>query len=135
MQWLIDIIKEWADAKFVQIPAYVSRGDPVGLDFDITDLTLDGALHELDLSGIVPEGAVAVQIIWYFVANVANTCMWLYPSDTVNFQLALGVTSQVANIEINSDGFVRMAPDRKLKYLQTSPPIISVGITVKGWLK
>ena len=39
---------------------HATKGDATGLDFQYPGLTDDGAWHDLDLSSIVPVGAVAV---------------------------------------------------------------------------
>ncbi len=39
---------------------FVDRGDAVGTDFSVGDLTIDDAWHDLDLSGIIPVNAKAV---------------------------------------------------------------------------
>ena len=39
---------------------YVPRGDAAAIDFVLGDLTDNGAYNDLDLSGVVPVGAVAV---------------------------------------------------------------------------
>ncbi|GAH71411.1 unnamed protein product, partial [marine sediment metagenome] len=42
---------------------FVDRGDPAAYDYAKEDLTIDGAWHDMDLSGIVSEFAKAVFII------------------------------------------------------------------------
>lgn len=131
MQWLIDLV-----IKAIGVPpCYVNRGDATGTDFTMADLTMDWGVHYLDLSGIIPEGATAVHLYFAFVANAAGTCMWLQPSDCVHCFSALGMTSQVANIEIDCDGFVALGPDRKIKYQGGAPPMTAVFIHVRGWMK
>lgn len=41
---------------------YVDRGDPAAVDYIKTDLTIDGAWHILDLSGIIPAAAKGVHL-------------------------------------------------------------------------
>jgi len=50
-------------------PGFEDRGDPAVYDYDKNDLTKDGAWHDLDLSGIVPENAKAVFIIGHVQGN------------------------------------------------------------------
>ncbi|GAH45435.1 unnamed protein product, partial [marine sediment metagenome] len=50
-------------------PVFVDRGDPAAYDYAKEDLTIDGAWHDMDLSGIVSEKAKAVFILGHVQGN------------------------------------------------------------------
>ena len=51
---------------------YVDRGDPSSWDFQEGDLTTDNTWRDLDLSSIVPSGAVAVHLYVLIKDDTAN---------------------------------------------------------------
>jgi len=130
----IDVVQEWANDRFLQPPAYVSRGDPAAFDFAKPDLTLDDALHTLDLSGIIPANAKAVHIFMYIVCPGVGTCFWLYATPAVNYLNSLGVTAQIAGIEIDVDGLLAVTEAGLVEYSGVAVAYTTIQILVKGWI-
>lgn len=110
-EWLEDLIKEWVQAQSYLTTSYVDRGDPATNDYGMGDFTRDGAWHMLDLSAIVPAGAVAVHLTGSFAAigvqasiefrkhgnvNLWNKCLqYIYVSwFTTAFEFVCALDSQ-----------------------------------------
>lgn len=134
MQWLIDIIKEWGLAQNFLTTSYVERPDYEGWDFRLIDLTADNVWHELDLSAIVPEGAVAVNLHVKGTSDDISACIHLrkhgygWEKATCRFRL------QIANHLIAFHPTVGISTDRKIDYKSTIVvwSVLSY-LTVKGW--
>lgn len=112
---------------------YVDRGDPAAVDFEIGDLTTDGAWHELDLSAIVPAGTKAVHIRIIIGDNLINQIIHLRKKGNTNITNTLAVNTQVANILIAKDGILTCSTDRKIEYLAANTTWSAITILVKGY--
>lgn len=133
MQWLIDIIKEWADARFVQKPAYVDRGHHPAHDFTFGDFTVDNAWHNLDLSGLVPENAKGVNL--HCVGSSTNAGEIIYvkpPSHTATFA-SCSLRSQVAGVHNCFRRFFALDSNRILEYRITGDGWTNIQMSVKAW--
>ncbi|GAI04428.1 unnamed protein product, partial [marine sediment metagenome] len=79
--------------------AYADRGDPAVYDYDKDDLTIDGAWHEMDLSGIVSEKATAVFIIGHLKGAGADWHIMFRKNGNVNEVNHGGMETLRANVE------------------------------------
>jgi len=111
---------------------YVDRGDPASADFDQTDLTQDGAWHDLDLSSIVPVGVKVVSVNFQLSDTAAGSYMIFRKNGNSNSVTRTVIGTQVANVVTYSDGIVACDSGRVIEYL-VSQAISSITITVKGW--
>jgi len=112
---------------------YVNRGDPSTWDFTVSNFTRDGALHDLDLSSIVPAGAVAVVAKVQIIASASAKTFLLGPNGNVNTYNSAGVTTQVANIGIYGNFLVKLDAGRIVHYYATDTNITSINFIVCGW--
>lgn len=112
---------------------YVDRGDPANYDFDKTDLTTDGAWHELDLSAIITEQAKAVLIA---VATKGGATGWNIVlkknGNSNNINHASVQTKLVATTE---NGSIIVSPDidRKIEYRIDNQAWTLIKMGVRGW--
>lgn len=133
MQWLIDIAIEAMENWFALYGGYHHRGDPVNPDFNHTNLTLDGAYHELDLSAIVPEGAKAVYLKVQVINQGVQQGFEFVRHGMVHKHVALLQVTQVAGVGITLCGAVAVDEDRKVDYWFQAGNWTAILITVCGW--
>jgi len=112
---------------------FVSRGNTTNYDFDVTDFTTDGNQHDLDLSGIVPEGAKAVLLRLSLADDAANSYIQFRPRGQPNIYNSSVCYTQVAGITDDKDLITPLPADRKLTYSSTNTTFLSIDIVVKGW--
>lgn len=112
---------------------YVDRGDPAAYDFGIGDLTVGEGWQKLDLSGIVPAGAKAVELRVAMKDNVAGSYMYLRKYGNVNSRNAAFLSTQVANLDINFSVMVTCNISRWIAYLIPDITFITLNIVVRGW--
>lgn len=140
MQPIIDIIyelsKKYIDAYLATHPAigpYVDRGDPAVVDFHKGNFIHDGAWHTLDLSSIVPAGAVAIAFNARLASSIVGKAIQLRRHGNVNGIIRSMTATQVANISVWADMFAACDPDRKIDYKVTIDPWTVLELNVKGW--
>jgi len=115
------------------VDMYVDRGDPAAYDKVKTDLTIDGAWHDLDLSSIVPAGAKAVLLKTRLQS--AN------PGDAIRYRLK-GNTNEInvcgcealrANVIRTRLGITSIDVNRVLEYNADNIAWTLLDIVVRGW--
>lgn len=110
---------------------YVCRG-AVGSDFTQATLTHDSAYHELDLSAIVPKGAVAVNLYIFAKDGLTNKNVYVGYNGANNVTSGVRAITNVANTYITANGIVGLDSDRKVEYY-IDTGVDSSNITVLGW--
>ncbi|MBA7574842.1 hypothetical protein ES708_16657 [subsurface metagenome] len=103
-------------------------------DFGTADFTKDGAVHVdgLDLSGIVPVGAIAAGISWSFVCSAANKPGEIRRSATATYN-RLKQQTQVANVPIYVPGArINIDSNRLLDY-NFDATTTAISLVVDGW--
>ena len=112
----------------------VDRGDPAAVDYAVGDLTTDGDWHDLDLSSIVPDGAVAVKVSVGIEDDAAGSSFSLRKngnSNTINrFRI---ITQDAGDIMVGSD-IVFCDENRVIEYLATSTTWTTINIAITGWI-
>lgn len=123
-------IKAYVDAK-----GYKDRGDPAAVDFARGVLTLDSTWRDLDLSGIVPVGAVAVEITVQAANNVVGKLISFRKNGNTNTRVTLSQKTQVATKQIYISGKVACDGDRIIEYFGTANDgdWTAAQITICGW--
>lgn len=130
MQWLINIIQEWAVLNL----GYVYRGDPAAQDFTLVDFTIDGLWHVLTLPAFVPIDARLVHLELIVRSAAVNRTFRLRRSGNVNEINVVRVRTQVANIRVHEDCSVSMQPgNRNIEYHGVLAGFTQLDLTVKGW--
>jgi len=113
--------------------SYVDRGDPAAWDYQLANLTTDGAWHDLDLHTLVPAEAVAVKLLVRILDNAASSVITFRKKGNVNTYNAAFVRTQVANINIEGDLLASCSTDRIIQYLATNTVFTGIYILVRGW--
>jgi hypothetical protein len=112
---------------------YVDRGDPASADFNQGDLTTDGAWHDLDLSGIIDEGAVLVHMTISIVDNAANLYIKFRKNGNSNATNIALMHNPVANIQLDGDILVACDEDGVIEYQCSNTSFTAIVIRVRGW--
>ena len=112
---------------------YVGRGDPTTNDFSQANLTTDETWNELDLSAIVPAGAVSVYIKVYMQDDAANTLLDFRKAGNSNARNTQKIRTQVANVGVDNNFIVDCDAARKIEYYGTNTAIDAIAIVVCGW--
>ncbi len=116
-----------------QLTRYADRGDPVNADFTLGDLTTDGTFQDLDLSSIVPAGAVAVDLTVFVSDNAPNSFILFRKKGNSNISAVKTVRTQSA-LAGNDGGFtVACDSNRVIQYVTTNTTFSIISITVTGW--
>lgn len=104
------------------------------LDFNEGAFTTDGnwKVDGLDLSGIVPAGAVAVALNVYVSDDAANST-FQFQQDATNKYNSIIVVTQVAGIPIQHSEVIVINSDRLLDYKGSNLAFASINVTVVGW--
>lgn len=132
-EWVIDILQEWADARFLQPPIYVHRGDPGAWDFLIGDFTINDAWHELDLSGIVPANTSAVHLLVTINNTGVGKLIQFRHTSQVNVNNVASCKLKVAGISDWFDIVQALDTNRKIDYYVISGGWTFIGIVARGW--
>jgi len=112
---------------------FVDRGDPSVHDYRETDLTQDGTFYDLDLSSIVPAGAVAVLLRLIVQDGIVDAELELRKNGNTNAINVGRITTIVANIPAVLDAVVACDSNRVVEYKTKNTPFDIIAITVKGW--
>lgn len=129
MQWLFDIIRGVVAADI----GYVDRGDPGAWDFEMGDLTLDGAFHTLHLASIVPEHAVAVSLKVNLRNTSANKKFDIRKDGNANPHCTCALWTQVANIRLGGVFTISLSEFRSIEYSATAGGWNLANLQVNGW--
>ena len=133
MQWLIDIITDWITAQGYLTTSFVDRGDPADYDFIESDLTLDGNWHDMDLSGIVPDGAKAVSIRIDTITGTATAYSAFRKKGNTNESNSANALHPIANNANSTDLLCPISDARFIQYKFQSVPWFYIVISIKGW--
>lgn len=113
--------------------AFVNRGDPNDEDYDLSELTRDGAYHDMNISAIV---GAAVRLVLLRVRGNANAADKVFKfktkGQTNDYNIAEG-RSQVANVTIAGDFWVLTDASGVCEYNFDTAFANSIFITVGGW--
>jgi hypothetical protein len=116
---------------------FVHRGDPSVTDWNETGskavLNTNGAWHDLDLSSIVPTGALAVLFSMTIKDDTADAMFALRKKGQTYTIITTKIRTQVANIEFN--GLILCACDtnRVVEYVGDNLAFTQIALSVAGW--
>jgi len=112
---------------------YIDRGDIEANDYLITDLTVDAAWHDLDLSAIIPKGTVLCMLLVSLNSSVLSKMMkFRTKGDSGTYNAPL-VMSSVINQTFYTSLVVHPDSDGIVEYFLSTGGIISITIIVQGW--
>jgi len=109
------------------------KADQEDYDFNKTDLTNDYEYHDLDLSGIIPAGTVAVLLWGVFKGDVADSEVTFAKAGYTGTKLKSTFYQSVAN---QAEGFctiIPVSPGRKIQYKISYVNWVFVSFSVAGW--
>ena len=129
MQWLIDLVIEAIGVP----PCFIDRGDDNTWDYDIDDLTTDGAWHDLDLSGIVAEGATAVLLRVAYVNDAIGRAIFFRKDGNVNELNVAEVETHIAETQRIESRTVAVSDARVIEYKTPAAGNPEIDIYVRGW--
>lgn len=113
-------------------PHWVERESRSGYDYTDADLTTDGSWHDLDLSSIVPEGAVKVAMRFTVVDNSANMHIQFRKNgDSSTYNQV--IRTQVNGVSIDTLFKVFCDSSRVIEYEASNTTFSEIGITIIAW--
>lgn len=114
-------------------PGTVNRGDAAAQDFVKTDFIRDGAIHDLDLSSIIPKNVKVVYVVVKIVATTANQIFAVRTKGHSNWHNQSQARTTVANVGSFYD--LQLFPDKDgfCEYYATTGITGALNLTVKGW--
>lgn len=112
---------------------YVPRA-ATGWDKNVGDFTTDGTwkIDGLDLSAIVPAGAVAVSLEVIIKDDAADSDFGVR-QNAVNLENLVFSRTQVANVNNSFRGIVAIDNNRLLDYFGDNLAFITISLAVTGW--
>lgn len=115
------------------VEMYVDRGDPATVDKVKTDLTIDGAWHDLDLSTIVPAGAKAVMLRTRLQSANPGDAIRYRKNGNTNEVNTCGCEALRANVLRTRLGITSIDANRVLEYNADNIAWTTLDIVVRGW--
>jgi len=115
------------------VQMYVDRGDPAAMDYVKTDLTIDGAWHDLNLSAIVPAGAKAVLLRTSLQSGAATDKIRYRKNGNTNEINACGCESLRANVARTRLGVTAIDANRVIEYNADNIAWTTLELVVRGW--
>lgn len=129
MQWLVDLVI----AVIGIPPTFIDRGDFAGNDFTTAFFTRDANWYDIDLSAIVPAGAVAVLLAVRARAGVADAFAMFRENGNVNTENASRFYTQAGNIYFDSCIICALSSSRVIEYRFDNVAWNSIILNVRGW--
>lgn len=115
------------------LAGYNDRGDPAAFDFQVGDLTKDGAWHDLDLSGILPAGARAVHLRISIISVATGQVVKFRENGNAN-EINIARAKVVSNsFSMEYDIIVALDPAGVIEYWATNAAWAQIDICVAGW--
>ena len=115
------------------VSMYVDRGDPASYDYAKTDLTIDGAWHDLDLSLLVPAGAAAVIIMGHVEGNAEDWKIEFREKGNTNEINHGGMETIRANVTRHRSSIVAVDANRVIQYKADNQAWTTLNLAVRGW--
>lgn len=112
---------------------YIDRGDPASVDKAVGDFTTDETWNDLDLSAIVPAGAIAILFNIQVKDDAADSSMLFRENGNSNAYNVASVRTQVANVISDADLIVSCDAGRVIEYYGSNLAFVSIDLTVRGW--
>jgi hypothetical protein len=112
---------------------YVDRGDPSAYDFTEATLTTDATWNDLDLSSIVPKGAVEVRLYFRIKAATVGRHLLFRENGNANAINRGGAITQVANEWAYGETNVTLDKNCVIEYYGSNITFTEIDIVVRGW--
>ena len=115
------------------VDMFIDRGDPAAYDFVKTDLTLDDAWNDMDLSSIVPAGAKAVLICGHLEGTAVDWKIIFRKKGNTNEINHCGMETIRAGVERHRSCIVAVDAARIMQYKADSETWTTLSLAVRGW--
>lgn len=112
---------------------YYDRGDPAAFDFTVDSFTTDGTWRDLDLSAIVPSGAVLVLLFVQVTDDAVNSWISFRANGNANTINAPSLRTQVANQINEAQIIVPLDAGRVIEYCGKNLAFAAINVVVCGW--
>lgn len=116
---------------------WVNRGDPDTWDWEWAaeggDFIMDWYWHDLDMSAVVPPGAVLVLFVLHLTASAAGNLIRFRKKGQVNSNNISERITQVATVPQSFDVWVMPDDNAVIQYLGAATNWSVIDITVRGW--
>jgi len=109
------------------------RGDPVGWDFSLPAIVTDGDAHDMDLSGIIPAGTVAVLLNVYVQDNTDMSAISFRKKGNSNWVNISSPICQVTMVFNCQDIIVFCDSNGVIEYKTANTTFSFIDVVVKGW--
>lgn len=121
-----------ATAHHTKPAVFVDRGDPAAVDWDQGDLTEDGTWNDLDLSSIVPAGAIAVLFTMVGIHATAGQYFWMRENGNTNQVNVSRFYATTSGAALAADMIVACDANRVIEYNGQSA-FAAIELSVRGW--
>lgn len=109
------------------------KADQESYDFTINDFTADYQYHDLDLSGIIPAGTVAIVLWGAFRSDAPDTeACFAKAGNSGNYLKSL-LIQPVFNIGKGINCIVPVSSDLKIKYRFSNVNYSYINLIIAGW--
>ncbi len=112
---------------------HVDRGDPAGYDFALSSFTKDGAWHDLDVSAIVPAGALSCRFSIDVQANAATIPFLFRKKGNSNTYNVEGSYTIGANALSRHTIEVPLDANRVFQYYFGAATWATINMIITGW--
>lgn len=114
---------------------FYDRGDPQIEDFFLANFGVSGSWTDLDLSSIVPAGAVAVLVRIEGKATNSGKYFQVRAKGQISSKNIIILRTQAANVSLDHGGLVMCDSNRKIQYYKGDDTFTTLRLTVRGWWK
>lgn len=114
-------------------PVFVDRGDPAAYDYTLTNFTQDNAYHDLDLSAIIPAGAIAVLIIIEYYLSTLGYLINFRKNGNANERNIAQIRPTVQDVWSSQQIIVSLDANRIIEYKITGDAFGGLNATISGW--
>jgi len=119
---------------FADVLREFDRGDPADYDFDTDDFTKDANWNTLDLSPIVPVGAVSVEMFMALnCSSAANVGVLFRKGGNSNGIAVSGGSTNVTNNTTYHDVRAFLDENRHLEYNAAAQTFVTLNLSVTSW--
>jgi len=109
------------------------RGDGAAYDYDVGDLTTNGAWHDLDLSSIVEVGAKAVFILGHLNGGGVDWAIKFRENGNTNEVNHGGMETIRANVTRHRSSIVKLDGSRVIEYNADDEAWTTLSLYIRGW--
>jgi len=113
---------------------YVDRGDPAVYDKVKEDLTIDSGWHSLDLSAIVPAGAVLIHCrVRLYCAGSYYMVKWRKNGNSNTGNIVITIAHAIDE-DFDREFWVACDSGRVIEYLAQTGSWNNIDFVVRGWI-